>query len=267
VNDTIPLRMRRLTADEVLASLIDVYAFNANVNNSAPYCTGDVNADMTVEEYCDDMEFSDIRIFLNHWFDLALTREEVWAVGTPAPQQTLRDLCQFLATRIEVPAIEPFTILGKPRQSAGAFLTIRTILAQAGADVSRLAPSSPLGPYLRNHFMVFARDISKLSPGRFPRIEEPERPTISLKWVSVIIAVVVGFVALALSVEREALNWCFTVLVALLAAALFLHWVYRKLVRSANPELPGVHDFRDLVDKLLGRPLRHRIASNLSTSP
>jgi hypothetical protein len=267
MNDTIPLRMRRLAAEEVLASLVDVYAFNANVNDSTPYCTGDVHADMTVKDFCDDMELSDVRLFLNFWFNLTLTRDEVRAAATPARKRTLRELCQFLATRIEAPAIEPVTVLGRPCLSAGVFLIVRTILAQAGADVSQLAPSSSLGSYLRDHFMIFARDISKLSPGTFPRIEEAERPTISLKWVGIVSAVIVGFVALAWSVDREVLNCCSSVLAALLATFSFVYWVRHKCVPSADPELPGVHDFRDLVDKLLGRPLRRPIAPNLSASP
>ena len=264
MNDTIPLRTRRLTAEEILASLTDAYALNANFNDNSPYLTNAVHAEMTVEEYCDDMEVYDAREFLNHWFDLSLSREESWAVGTPTRQQTLRELCEFYATRAEARAIDPVTVLGRPCLSAGAFLSVRTMLAEAGADVSRLAPSSPLGPYLRKHFMIFARDISKLSPGTFPRIEEDERPTISVPYLGTGAVILAGLLALVMVLDRQFLNCCSPLLAIAFIPAILVLWLRARALRQ-TAELPGVYDFRDLVDKLLNRPLRRTANPEMPT--
>jgi hypothetical protein len=267
VNDTTPLRTRRLAAEEVLASLTDGYAINANVNYGMPYCSDDVRAEMTVKDYCDDMEVSDFRRFLNDWFDLSLTSEDVRAVAAPARRRTLREVCEFIAGRAEVPALEPVTILGRQCLSEGTFLTMRTMLARAGADVSQLAPSSPLGPYLRDHFMTFARDISKLSPGTFPRIEERERPKISLRCCGTAAIGLTGLAALVMFVDRQVLNCCSIVVMAIFATFAFAAWIDQRHTSQTFPELPGVDDFRDLVDTILRRPLRRRIAPNPGTAP
>jgi hypothetical protein len=262
VNDTIPLRTRRMTPEEVLASLTDAFAIDANHNYGVPYYSGYVHAEMTVRDYCDDMEIIDFRGFLNGWFGLSLTRDQVREIATPAGRRTLREVCGYVAARAEVPAMEPVTVLGNECLSAGAFLAMRSVLARAGADVRHLAPSTPLGPYLRDHFMVFAKDISKLAPGNLPRLEAVESPRLSPWYLGAFAVAIVGAAALVLMTDRQLLNRCLPHLAIAFLVAMLVSWFRQSKLRQ-NPELPGVRDFRDLVNKLLGRPLNRVATPNL----
>jgi hypothetical protein len=83
---------------------------------------------------------------------------------------TVGGLCHALARFVEVPAIEPVTVLGRPCRVAGAYAVIRSLLVGAGADVSELQPSSPLLPYVWLWPDVFRWEIPRLAPGRVPPV-------------------------------------------------------------------------------------------------
>ena len=82
----------------------------------------------------------------------------------------MRDVCELIAKDSMRPAIEPLTILGKPCLPAGAFLAIRSLLHDAGADTDSIRPSTPLGDYTRHHLDVFLGPISRLAPNALPPV-------------------------------------------------------------------------------------------------
>jgi hypothetical protein len=122
----------------------------------------------------------------------------MWLLGRFRPRSirlgeldTFRDLCMALAahrrtgtaaavTGTDAPprdddrGVEPATILGRPCDEAGAFRTVRDILSKSGADVSDLAPSSPLEPYLRAHARSFVVELGNRLPGRVPSLERDD---------------------------------------------------------------------------------------------
>src|SRR5262249_12499494 len=139
----LPIRTRPMTPEEVLDGLRDLHC----------RMTGTVWADAVAELHF-DTELTDL-VAEEIGFDPLVAelyfgtgrlpdewRQRVWGFGT------VRGLCMALAQFVEVPVIEPVTVLGRPSPSAGAFVTIRALLARAGADVSDLRPSTPLLPYL-----------------------------------------------------------------------------------------------------------------------
>ncbi len=83
---------------------------------------------------------------------------------------TVQGLCEALARFVEIPLIEPITLAGQRCPAAGAFLMVRQMLAEAGADVSELRPSTPLLPYLWLWPDVFRWRIPRLAPGRVPPV-------------------------------------------------------------------------------------------------
>src|SRR5262249_61758956 len=89
---------------------------------------------------------------------------------------TVDGLCHALARVAQLPLIEPLTVLGRPCPAAGAFLLIRRMLAEAGADVSRLRPSTPLIPYIWLWPEVFRWQLPRLAPGRGPAFRVLNRP-------------------------------------------------------------------------------------------
>jgi len=129
---------------------------------------------------------------------MVLSWPAAWLLGRIRPRSirlgeldTFRDLCMALAAhrrsgtaaavtgtgappQDDLPGPEPVTILGRPCPEAGAFRSVRDILARSGADVSDLAPSSRLEPYLRAHARSFVVELGNRLPGRVPRLERDD---------------------------------------------------------------------------------------------
>jgi hypothetical protein len=114
------------------------------------------------------------------WRRLGRALDAEWSLGRPdaawrtvlkpAKQRTLRDVCEFIASGTVKPSIEPWRALGKSCFPAGAFLAIGSLLRQAGADVGRVLPSTPLDGYTRRHLRVFLGPISRLAPNALPAV-------------------------------------------------------------------------------------------------
>ena len=95
-----------------------------------------------------------IEVTLELWRENSLDGEDA----------TFGDLCDFLAARVERAEVKPADILGRPCAAVGAFETILCLLADAGADVSNVAPSTLLAPYMRRWCDVFRVEVAKLAP-------------------------------------------------------------------------------------------------------
>jgi hypothetical protein len=64
----------------------------------------------------------------------------------------------------------PAARFGRPCAPAGAFLTIRSLLAEAGARAAEIAPSTPLAAYTRRFSGVFILAATQLAPGALPTV-------------------------------------------------------------------------------------------------
>ena len=88
----------------------------------------------------------------------------------PAKARTVGELCEFLAQRTTAPRIGPLNSAGLACKSAGVFLSIRSLLADAGADPNSIRPSARLDDYTRRYRSVFFGPISRLAPGALPPV-------------------------------------------------------------------------------------------------
>jgi hypothetical protein len=86
---------------------------------------------------------------------------------------TLRDLCQPISDRMGTrQAIRPWRPLVGASRAAGAFLTLRSVLAKYEADVSNLSPSTPLNdPDLGCYLLGIDLDLIRLTPETHPAME------------------------------------------------------------------------------------------------
>jgi hypothetical protein len=66
--------------------------------------------------------------------------------------------------------MQPVNVFGDTSLAAGAFLVVRQIFADCGADVSDLRPSSLVRPYLSRHSRRAVPAICRMAPARFPRL-------------------------------------------------------------------------------------------------
>jgi hypothetical protein len=108
---------------------------------------------------------------LNQEWGIQCPHNEWKAVLEPDEERTLKDVCNLLARYVKLPKVEPMGLLGASCLPAGAFLIVRSLLRDAGADPSKIAPSTPLASYARAHRDTFLGPISRLAPGALPTME------------------------------------------------------------------------------------------------
>jgi hypothetical protein len=256
-------RTRLMTADEVLAVLRDIHRHYSD-NQGDPDAV--INYDTTVQEYWFGADAFDVVLWgfnpgeaLNEHFRVGFSRDEWDRVLKPCGTRTLRHVCEFLAGRARVAQMEPITLFDRPCLSAGVFLTIRTMLARAGVDVTDLRPSSPLGPYLIDWYPVFLRDVAKMAPGSLPtlRVVNPLYDvctcSVALAWLT---GCLTGFLA---SIPVSSLwQWffgaCAAWYVGVGLVAYIGHWIAIK-TPPRRVEFGSLHDFRDLSRALAGEAI------------
>lgn len=128
----------------------------------------------TVEEWRDQLD-------LVEWRPLGQAENELWEINLPDEawkqvlepegEKTLGGVCELIARHAVAPVIREETFFGKPCRPASAFLTIRALLQEAGADVSEIAPSTDLREYSYRYGRTFLYTIANLAPGTLPRPE------------------------------------------------------------------------------------------------
>lgn len=126
----------------------------------------------TVEEWREQMDLLDWRPLgraQNELWEINLPDEEWKQVLEPEDEKTLGGVCELIARHATAPVIREETFFGKPCRPASAFLTIRALLQEAGADVSEIAPSTDLSEYSYQYGRTFLYTIANLSPGTLPR--------------------------------------------------------------------------------------------------
>jgi hypothetical protein len=107
---------------------------------------------------------------LNKFFATNFSKDEWRAVMKPENKKTLLDVCTLISSRATLPALNETKFLGASCKTASAFLALRASLQGAGVNVTGLRPSSKLDNVLRLHLQTIANAVSKLAPGRMPKI-------------------------------------------------------------------------------------------------
>jgi hypothetical protein len=124
--------------------------------------------------------------------------------------------------------------------TAGAFLTIRSMLHEAGAYAEEIAPSTLLAPYTRQYAGLFLGPISWLAPGTLPMVwvRQPLRDAGLLSFpIGVALSIIGGCSGLDLLVA-------FGILVVITGFA--LAWIDALWLAPASVEIGDLRTFRDL---------------------
>jgi hypothetical protein len=206
--------------------------------------------DSTVEEWRDACD-------LLGWRELGRAHNEFWgsrcpddqwqAVLEPAREKRLADVCTFVASRARRPRIRPARLFGRTCRAAGAFLTVRSLLGEAGALAEGIAPSTPLAPYTRQYCGVFLTAISRLAPGELPPVRIHTPVYAAAIWG--MFAGLACFVA-GLCASLVGLRGC-SLLFTGAGAAVFLvfyslSWIAACAMLPASVEFGELRTFRDL---------------------
>jgi hypothetical protein len=188
---------------------------------------------------CDLLEWRQLGRALDSQWNLGRPDTAWHAVLEPAKARTLRELCEFIARGAVRPSVEPLSIMGSKCLTAGAFLAIRSLLRDAGADVDSVAPSTPLDQYARRHVAVFLGPISWLAPNALPEINM-STPWYDLSsagcFLGLLIATVGCFISPFVTVAG----------VILAVVSLAAIWISDRLRLPSNVTFGNLRTFRDL---------------------
>jgi len=160
--------MRR---EDVLACIRDSYRFAEELDpESEPGI--DLTFESTIDEWrsaCDLLGASELGVALNDWFGIAVGATEWRAVLEPAAECRIRGVCDVVSHHAaQRPALRPFPIAGHDCLEAGAFLTLRTALTDAGLPAAEVRPSTALAVVARHDLGGLVRVLGKFAPGVLP---------------------------------------------------------------------------------------------------
>lgn len=181
---------------------------------------------------------------LNVEWEIECASDQWFGVLEPAKERTLRDVCNLIAVDAVRDVVRPAKILGSTCATAGAFLTVRSMLQREGADDELIAPSTELASYTRLYTTTFLGPISRLAPNRLPPvvIHKPQY------WAACIGLVLSWGVTMCGHWD----NGLTIIGVVLLAFFYALLWIAAKSYPSAV-EFGDLRTFRDLAVAITGR--------------
>ena len=116
----------------------------------------------------DLVDTEDLGGAFNREFAMVLTGAQWRSILEPARKRSLGQLCTVIAMNGRIPVIRPFMVAGRSCWSAGAFLTLRTHMAQHGVPTEQLRPSSAIADYEKDYVWSIIDGASKLAPGVLP---------------------------------------------------------------------------------------------------
>ncbi|HJZ53475.1 MAG TPA: hypothetical protein VKE74_00865, partial [Gemmataceae bacterium] len=193
--------------------------------------------------------------WFNQTWGTNVTKEE-WAEFDPE-RATVGDYCRLVASRTRRPVIRPWRSPAGECLPAGAFLTVRSLLADAGADPNGITPSAPLAPY-HSRLGRIAEHLARLAPGRRPRFRYRYPywvlAAVCAGCVLVPLACLVGLITFAVGLRTTA--WILGG--AQLAASIGVG-VLMRVTRSPRVDPDHVRTFRDLAYHLTGQEPRRSI--------
>ena len=165
------LHLIPMRPEDVLACIRDSYRFSEKLDpESEPGI--DLTFESTIDEWrsaCDLLGASELGVALNAWFGVTVDETEWAAVLEPATQRRLRGVCEAVSHHgAQRPAVRPFPIAGHDCLEAGAFLTLRAALMDAGLPAAEARPSTALTGVASHDLGGLVQAVGKLAPGVLP---------------------------------------------------------------------------------------------------
>jgi hypothetical protein len=99
-----------------------------------------------------------------------------WCIDIPSPEwkefarvdRTLDDFCRLISKYARQPVLRPWKSIAGECLPAGAFLTVRAMLAKTGVGPGQITPSVSLAPYLSRQHTAFWLEFARAFPMRGP---------------------------------------------------------------------------------------------------
>lgn len=131
----------------------------------------DLTLDSTIDDWRNAMDLLPTRGLgraMNEAWGIKLSDRQWREVLTPPRQKTLSGVAQLISQHAVRAELRPVPIFGTRCLPAAAFFGITDCLRAAGADVSRIAPSTELAEFTRRHLVAFLDGVSRFAPGALP---------------------------------------------------------------------------------------------------
>ncbi len=267
-----PLPQRSMTAEEVLAVFRDEHQVFFGASGEDPDTL--INFDMTVSDWRYELEllpWKRLGRALNGQFQIQLSVRQWKTVMVPGRSRTLREVCELIASQAKIPEMRSVTVLGRPCRPAGAFLALREGMRLAGLNVTKLRPSTPLAPLLKEHFAEIIPEVIKLAPGRLPPLISKrtlaDRLLTYLVFWPLVAGLLTGIVGCGglwcLPGPLAAVaGYCAVVGWTVFLVEMILALLLGVFLPTTTPEFKNLHDLRDLCYAMLGEePKRRRTPS------
>jgi hypothetical protein len=174
--------------------------------------------------------------------------DEEWRQGLePARERLLLDVCRLIASRTQSNVARPARLLGRTCYEAGVFLTIRSILVDAGADARGIAPSAMLAPYTRKYLSTFLGAIPRLSAGALPPAKISYPAYDATCWM-----MLASWFMLALGCMGD-LAFVTIAAVLMIVVSFGANWFAARKILPRSVELGSLQTFRDLVQQIVAQ--------------
>jgi len=235
------------TPEYVLAVLRDMHRHVVHFDSDADSritLTFDTTIDEWQEAMGDVVSWHDLGHWINEQWHINLT-DDIWHhVLEPGRTKRLSDLCQIIARYARQPLVRPAQLLGTTCTTAGVFLTVRSILKQAGADASKITPSTLLEPYTRRYYQQFLSRISPLAPGALPPITIRHTFGANPLW-----GILIGLVCMVVGMYSSSLSHLLTIGGAVVfVLSIALNWYAVRWRLPTSVEFGELKTFRDLAE-------------------
>jgi hypothetical protein len=209
-----------------------------------------ISFETTVGAWCRARDPEGLFILAVDWRLLARGLNKEWGINysnaewksvlKPGRKKTLADVCQLIARHAKRPTVRPARMFGCAGRSAGAFLTIRSLLAQAGANAERITPSTPLQEYIRHCPFMFTGAISRLAPGMLPSIYVRSAPFANIAMLCILASLIGIFFGACGSMPLLAVASILFLIVTSVLGFGLAQW------KPASVEFGQLRTFRDL---------------------
>lgn len=207
-------RTRPLSADEVLGILRRAQRFAEIGEADADELP---THDMTIRRWSQSFDEGGPQGYVRWIFELEEGQEwkRLFAWGTSG---TVGDVCRYIAARASIEDLESARVLGVADRKAGAFLLLRRKLAEAGCDVSRLRPSTPLAACPYRGLRAVRAAVLRVAPELLPPLDTVA-PRYSAAICSIVLAALSFILGMALLVAPWSVAPCFVLSLLALTGA------------------------------------------------
>jgi hypothetical protein len=172
IDTNYPTSSEKATPEYVLAVFQDLHRHAAAIDPDVER-DSELSFETTIQEWrliCDLLPWRELALEYNKLFEINCSKDRWRVVLEPAKTRTLLDVCNLVASEATRPKIRPAHLLGPPCRTAGAFLTVRSILQDQGAIGSNITPASDLLDYARLHWKPLLYSLIRIAPGALPTL-------------------------------------------------------------------------------------------------